>query len=1325
MLGQTIFSSNTSASGWHGPWLTQSDTTDDPDKEDSECKKKEESDNNQCCDEEQKGEAGEPVYLYNGKFYYKRQDLSLSTKIPLNIIFYYDSMSSYNTAWGYGWAMSYNWRIYKYNNGKLLLQKGNNNKTWYIPVGTTGRYVPQAGYFDSITLNTDGTYTLAVKNNRHYEFSSKGYLSSIHDLNNNELRMTYKTDDTDTVAKQYITGISPYSNKTTPIVVAMDYQLIKIEEYSGGATTGKYVEFTYDDTGRANKITDNAGREVLYAYSTDYKGDLTTVMDPEGNTYDYTYDTDHKMLTFVGMGCSDCSLHSNAYDDNGRVTQQAHGNKTVDILYSDDQTMTETITSVYNDTTLELIGTKIEYYYFNSQGYVTNYTIQMGDELDTSIGASETDDIVTQFTYTSLLQTETKTDPLGNVTTYTYDGNNNITKEETAYTDGKVITKTYTFDSTLSSKTEAQITSNFDTNTYKTQYTYDTTTGNMLTETQYITDTETKTTTYTHNTDGTIATIKDPNGNATSYTYDSYGQLLASTIDTSTTTYTYDTYGNRASITDANGNTTTYTYDKLNRPTTITDPLGNQTIYSYTNSNLTQIEEGKTTTEAGHITKYEYDDLNRKTAVTKTTTSGDITIASYTYDSEGNILTVADGNSNTTDYAHDALNRKTSETDALGYTTTYGYDKLSNLTSMTDANGNTTTYTYNPRSQLSSVTQTDGSVTSYTYNTLGNVLTITDAKSQMTTNVYDKIGRLASTINPLSKTTSYQYDDNDNLIQKQDPNGNTITYTYNNYNQLTTITYPDHTVSLTYDNAGNLLTYTDGTTSGSYVYDSLNRATSVTTTYSFGSKTVSYTYNRFGNKSTATYPDTGTLTYNYDDLNRLTSMSDTSGTVVSYSYDNASRLITKTLENDTVSTYSYDNANRLSSITNPNITYTHDNVGNRRTKTNTDGVHTYNYDDICRLTSADNPDAIGDESYSYDNVGNRLTNEDYTDWTYNAGNQLTNYNSTTFTFDNNGNTTTKTDAEGTTTYAWDCENRLLSATRSTLSASFYCDPFGKRLSKTVDGVTTWYLYDNEDIVAEYDSAGTLLRSYIHGLGIDEPIRITIHDSPSTSYYYLADGLGSITEMQDSTGNTVEKYSYDSFGNVTIKDGAGNTLTESSINNSYMFCGYWYDEETELYNCRNRYYDTRTGRFISEDPIGFEGDTNFYTYVGNNAINYIDPYGLKAGHPFGWPKGLTCHRGDGCPRVIFKSLGWLILITLHLNNDYILKPLGVPTPNGKPRITHSREISDLMNGLANCISLIPIECKCGDRDKGRKAKQQIQNKLSKINIPQYIPPQFIL
>jgi RHS repeat-associated protein len=77
------------------------------------------------------------------------------------------------------------------------------------------------------------------------------------------------------------------------------------------------------------------------------------------------------------------------------------------------------------------------------------------------------------------------------------------------------------------------------------------------------------------------------------------------------------------------------------------------------------------------------------------------------------------------------------------------------------------------------------------------------------------------------------------------------------------------------------------------------------------------------------------------------------------------------------------------------------------------------------------------------------------------------------------------------------------------------------------------------------------------------------------------------------------YTFDSFGNITNSTG---TLT-----NPLRYTGREFDSETALYYYRARYYDPSTGRFLSEDPIGFEGDTNFYRYVFNDPIVESDPF----------------------------------------------------------------------------------------------------------------------
>jgi RHS repeat-associated protein len=143
-----------------------------------------------------------------------------------------------------------------------------------------------------------------------------------------------------------------------------------------------------------------------------------------------------------------------------------------------------------------------------------------------------------------------------------------------------------------------------------------------------------------------------------------------------------------------------------------------------------------------------------------------------------------------------------------------------------------------------------------------------------------------------------------------------------------------------------------------------------------------------------------------------------------------------------------------------------------------------------------------------------------------------------------------------------------------------------------------YVYDNEDIILEYDGTNTLQASYTHGPGIDEPL---IMERGGQSFFYHTDGLGSITDLTDSTGAVIQSYVYDSFGNVINQTG--------SVVNTYTYTGRELDSESGLYYYRARYYNPTIGRFLQEDPIGFLGGINKFVYTLNNPINFTDPSGL--------------------------------------------------------------------------------------------------------------------
>jgi RHS repeat-associated protein len=199
-------------------------------------------------------------------------------------------------------------------------------------------------------------------------------------------------------------------------------------------------------------------------------------------------------------------------------------------------------------------------------------------------------------------------------------------------------------------------------------------------------------------------------------------------------------------------------------------------------------------------------------------------------------------------------------------------------------------------------------------------------------------------------------------------------------------------------------------------------------------------------------------------------------------------------------------------------------------------------------------------------------------YSYNSSNQLLSTPNETYTYDYNGNTLTKTDGSDTTSYSWDFENRLTSATLPNVGTTiFRYDPFGRRIQKSGPLGTTNYVYDVLNVVEEVDNGGSMLADYTHGMVIDETLSML---RGGTASYDLADGLGSVTSLSTAPGALANTYTYDSFGKLTASSG--------TVTNPIQYAGREFDKETGLYFNRARYYDPTGGRFISEDPIGFGG-----------------------------------------------------------------------------------------------------------------------------------------
>ena len=377
-----------------------------------------------------------------------------------------------------------------------------------------------------------------------------------------------------------------------------------------------------------------------------------------------------------------------------------------------------------------------------------------------------------------------------------------------------------------------------------------------------------------------------------------------------------------------------------------------------------------------------------------------------------------------------------------------------------------------------------------------------------------------------------------------------------------------------------------------------------------------YTYDLNGNRTSMITPY-GTWTYEYNEMDSLTKITNPDGKATTFTYDDLERRSSMVYGNGASTTYTYNAESRLTGMLTQNsqlitlnsYTYTYDRVYNRTSMTDNHGTHTYTYDDVYQLTNATHPQAYNpNESFTYDPVGNRLTSHLSSAYVYDNLNRLLEDDHYTYSYDANGNLTSKVDkiSIATTNYQYDDENGLIQVVTPTDIVQYQYDGFGRRIAKNVNGVVTRYVYDREDILFEVDANGNIKARYTHGPGVDEPISVDRDTNGDgvldTTYYYHYDGLGSVTAIADNAGNVMQTYEYDAFGKIVQQTG--------SVENTYTYtCREW-DEKAGLYFYRARYYDPSVGRFINGDPIGFAGgNVNFYVYVQNNPINYVDPYGL--------------------------------------------------------------------------------------------------------------------
>ena len=241
-----------------------------------------------------------------------------------------------------------------------------------------------------------------------------------------------------------------------------------------------------------------------------------------------------------------------------------------------------------------------------------------------------------------------------------------------------------------------------------------------------------------------------------------------------------------------------------------------------------------------------------------------------------------------------------------------------------------------------------------------------------------------------------------------------------------------------------------------------------------------------------------------------------------------------------------------------------------------------------------------------------------------------------YEYDNNGNQIRKAmykaeDLQTATTYQYDYDNRLVAIAHPDGTTSQYVyDGVGRRIESDEEGAITRYLYDGLTAIIERGASNvTYTRGLGYGGGIGSIISAS-RDNETTYYHY--NGIGAVTELTNSRGQAVQSYVYDGYGNILEANGI--------VANQYGFSTKEYSSKSGLVYFGARYYDPRTGRFITKDPLTWGPDdprgfnprpdstialiqhigrlspqmSHRYTYCLNNPIMFIDPWGLCTQDP---------------------------------------------------------------------------------------------------------------
>ena len=1119
--------------------------------------------------------------------------------------------------------------------------------------------------YDPVTLNL-AIMTDANSHATQYQYDAFGNMLQQTDAIGNQIRNVYSNPfNFITQTSYFAAGASTPHSVTSYSYDAYGNRIQEIHDVGGMNLKSVW---TYDNQGHVSSWTDPNAHVSSYTY--DAYGNQNQVTDAQGNVTHYTYDT-------VGNKTRTVDANNNIWlygpydalnrllaesDPLGYATQYIYDGMGDRIQISKQVTLNPSRfeTTQYQYDLRNRLSSEIRdpggLNLVNTFGYDYN---------DNRISLTDPRGMLTQYNYDVQNRLNKVTDALANITQTQYDPVGNIScaidaNQHYIYYDYDALNRV----SKQSRKIGVQQCTTGSGNDIVTQTFYDSG-ATMPCAANPGSPGCSGPTPGSSN----IAYRIDPNGNYTYFKYDNVDRrwiTIRKVADSSDSCdgndwcrrTLYDSANNVIASIDANGNQSNYTYFNNNWRRSEANALNEITAYTYDGVGNIQT----LLSPGNNLTTRSYDARNELIQVSDTIGR----VASNAYDGIGNRTQNCDGNNNCSVYGYDAVNRLIAVTDPMGSTSNYSYDPNGNLLVSEDRLNKLTCFQYDAINRRTLSMQLGGGgsscpaapgpsdVWTYSrYDAVGNVLAYTTAKQgstpalcnsanppadcETTGYAYDAVNRLIQETYADAGVRSFAYDNVGNPVQRIDQQGRSTNYVYNDLYYLTARNYQvDTSDSFTYDIGGRMLTAERGGWQDTFSYDAANRVLQA----SQNGQTVNYAYDTANRCRTLTYPSTKvaaecrTFREMLDEINN--------GNLVAYTYDLGNRVQNRSYGNGATTNYVYDNNNWITSLNHTHgatlfagFDYSYDKEGNKQYEQNqpNGGIsQAYQYDDLYRLIhysvgtlnqAGTVPVPLTQTQYDLDTLGNwndMIKNGVTQTRRHNTVNEITQINNSTLSYDGNGNLIQ--DPVTGYFYVYDQENRLTTVTfvdsgGLETAVQYSYDALSRRIDKkagsTRGNQETHYFYDDSRIIEEQDTTGatTTTTTYTYGNNVDEVLSM---DRNSQTYFYHQNALGSVEAVTDSSGNVVERYAYDAYGQPTITNSAGTVLTNawgtahSAIGNPWQFTGRQLDEETGLYFYRARYYDSAKGRFLERDPLAYVNGGNLYEYVQSSPTKFADPDG---------------------------------------------------------------------------------------------------------------------